>query len=159
MSYDIIDRLKELEENSRKKKHVHVAYGYRSAWQEIARLRDKAARLECLLAVATEHISATEGDLPEEVMGWVEERIKKAQAAAPVPAEPDKVQQELEGLRNSNEQHLMQITGLSKDIDKLKTRLENLLIERNTINSQLDNERTKNRNFILALNAFLEPSK
>ena len=161
MFRDIIDQLKEHEAASRKKKHVNVAYFYRQAWQEITRVRDKAARLEWMLSIAAEHIAANGGDPPEEVLRWVEERFKKAAAEVaknPMP-EPDAVQQELEGLRQSNEQHLMQITGLSKEIDRVKAKLEGILIERGTLVSQLDAERTKNRNFIVALNAFLEPGK
>lgn len=156
MFRDIIDQLKEHEAASRKKKHVNVAYFYRRAWQEITRTRDKAARLEWLLSIAAEHIAETDGKTPEEVTQWVEERAKKAQEAALPKPEPDVVQQELEGLRQSNEQHLMQITGLSKEIDRVKSKLESIQVERGTLVAQLDAERTKNYNFIVALNAFLE---
>ena len=159
MFRDIIDQLKEHEAASRKKKHVNVAYFYRQAWQEITRTRDKAARLDWLLSVAAEHIAETGGQTPEEVTQWVEERAKKAQETALPKPEPDVIQQELEGLRQSNDQHLMQITGLSKEIDRVKAKLEGILIERSTLVSQLDVERAKNRNFIVALNAFLEPGK
>jgi uncharacterized sporulation protein YeaH/YhbH (DUF444 family) len=159
MLYDIVDQLKQHEANSQKKKHFNVAYSYRQAWQEITRTRNKAARLEWLLSVAAEHIAETGGQTPEEVVQWVEERAKKAQEAALPKPEPDAVQQELEGLRQSNDQHLMQITGLSKEIDRVKAKLENVLIERSTLVSQLNAERTKNHNFIVALNAFLEPGR